>query len=50
MSLIFNTLSRFVMFFFSKVQASFNFMAAVNITMILEPKKIEGCKVILIGE
>ena len=50
MSLIFNTLSRFVMFFFSKVQASFNFMAAVNIAMILEPKKIEGCKVILIGE
>ena len=31
MSLLFNTLSRFVIAFFPKEQASFNFMAAVNI-------------------
>ena len=31
MSLLFNTLSRFVIAFFSKVQVSFNFMAAVTV-------------------
>ena len=31
MSLLFNTLSRFVIDFFSKEQASFNFMAVVTI-------------------
>ena len=38
MSLLFSTLSRFVVYS-SKEQASFNFMAA----LILEPKKIKGC-------
>ena len=32
MSLLFNALSRFVIFFSSKQQASFNFMAAVTIS------------------
>ena len=40
MSLLFNTLSRFVIAFFPKEQASFNFMAAVNIHSDLEPKKL----------
>ena len=40
MSLLFNTLSRFVIVFFPKEQASFNFMAAVNIHSDLEPKKL----------
>ena len=41
MSLLFNMLSRLVIAFFSKEQASFNFMAAVTSAVILEPKKIK---------
>ena len=42
MSLLFNTLSRFVIAFLPK-KASFNFMAVVTITaVILEPKKVKS--------
>ena len=44
MSLVFNMLSRFVVglsrFASSKEQVSFNFMAAVTVAVILEPKKV----------
>ena len=38
MSLLFNILSRFVMFFFSKEQRSFNFMAAVIVPYLITRK------------
>ena len=40
MSLLFNMLSRFVIAFLSRRKLSFNFMPAVTIYVILEPKKI----------
>ena len=45
MSLSFKTLSRFAIDFFPKEQVSFNFMAAVTIHVILEPKKINSVPV-----
>ena len=40
MSLLFNTLSRFVIASFPLGTASFNFMAAVTVRVTLEPRKI----------
>ena len=42
MSLLFNMLSRFVIAFLPRSQMSSNFVAAVTITVILEPKKIKS--------
>ena len=44
MSLLFNTLSRFVIAFLSRSK-HLNFMAAVPFTVILEPKKIKSVTV-----
>ena len=44
MSLLFNTLSRFVIAFL-KEQVSLNFMAAITNAVILEPKNIESVTV-----
>ena len=46
----FNMLSRFVIFFPPKVKVSLISWLQSTSAVILEPKKIEGCKVILIGE
>ena len=46
MSLLFNTLSRFLIAFLLR-KASFNFMAAVKSTVILEPKKIKSVMVFI---
>ena len=40
MSLLFNTLSRFVISFPAKKQTLSDFMAAVTVAVILEPKRI----------
>ena len=49
MSLLFNMLSRLVIAFFSKEQASFNFMAAVTSAVILEPKEIKSVTVSIVS-
>ena len=45
MSLLFNTLSSFVIVFSSKEEVSFNFMAAVTVAVILEPMEIKSVTV-----
>ena len=49
MSLLFNMLSRFVMIFLPRSKCLFNFMAAVTIVVILEPRKIKSVTVSIVS-
>ena len=49
MSLLFNMLSRFVLFFSSKEHVSFNCMAADTIFSDFEPKKINSVTVSIVS-
>ena len=49
MSLLFNTLSRFLIALLPRSKVSFNFMAAVIICMILEPKKVKSLTVSIVS-
>ena len=45
MSLLFNTLSRFIIKFLPRKEASFKFMAAVPSAVILEPKYMKAATI-----
>ena len=46
--MLFNMLSRFVIAFFPKEQASFNFVATVTVISDFEPKKIKSVSVSIV--